>query len=164
MLRAMKDDAVDLGELDIGHLALFVGMAINDVVLADLTKQGFPALKSAHGFIVQHLLRRAHSVSELAKLLGVTQQAVSKTLKEMSAEGYVEDGESSDARVRMVALSERGHELVEASRAARRRLQNKLRKRLGEGELARVHQTLTQVLGLVGGAEAVQKRRVRPPI
>lgn len=153
---------VDLAALDVGHLALFVGMAMNRCVLDELTRQGFPALRNAHGFIVQHLLSAPRSVGELAKLLGVTQQAVSKTLKEMSAERYVEDGESCDARVRMVQLSARGRELVAASRAVRKRLQNKLKRQCGEREIARVSGVLQEALAVLGGAEAVRNRRVRP--
>lgn len=153
---------VDLAALDVGHLALFVGMAVNQQVLDELTRQGFPALRNAHGFVVQHLLSGPRSVGELAKLLGVTQQAVSKTIKEMSTEDYVEDVASGDARVRMVQLSARGREVVAASRTVRKKLQNKLKRHCGEAELARASKVLQAALAVLGGADAVRQRRVRP--
>lgn len=62
------------------------------------------------------MIRLAHDgpmgIGELARSLGLTQPAVSQTVKAMRERGFVETSAGPDARTRTVALSERGKELV----------------------------------------------------
>lgn len=160
----MVDDAeLELGQLDLTQLALFVGMAANDWVLAELARAGHQALRNSHGYLVQHLIGGPRSVGELAGLLSITQQAVSKQLAELAQSGYIENVASDDARVRRVTLSKRGQALLAASRAARKKLQARLRRALGDAALVETQRQLSNALQLLGGAEAVKKRRVKPP-
>ena len=114
--------ALILEELPLTYLAQFVGAAANERVLQELRRQGPAAVRPSHGYLIQHLLAGSRSVGELAELLGVTQQAVSKSVGELSRAGYLKSVRSDDARVRRVALSARGRECVEATRTARRAL------------------------------------------
>jgi DNA-binding MarR family transcriptional regulator len=149
--------------LPLSHLAHFVGLAANRQVLTEMRTAGFGDVRESHGFLIQHLLRGPHSVGELAGLLGVTQQAVSKSVAELTAGGYLESIAGQDARVRLVQLSERGHACVRYSRKLREKLERRLTKALG-GERARETQrALSDVLALLGGVEAVRQRRVPPP-
>ena len=63
----------------------------------------------AYGFVFQHLVDGPRSISALAERLGVTQQAASKTVAEMEAAGFLDQG----GAIRATAASRR-------SRSARR--------------------------------------------
>ncbi|QRK13847.1 winged helix DNA-binding protein [Archangium violaceum] len=151
------------GSLDLGHLALFVGMRVNDVVLEEIHAAGFTGLRYAHGFVFQHLLGGSRSISELAALLEVTQQAASKTVAELEKLGYVEETRSDDARVRRVRLSARGQAAVDKSRAVRAGLEERLRRSQGRRAVEEARKLLANVLDSLGGTEAVRARKVRLP-
>jgi DNA-binding MarR family transcriptional regulator len=150
---------VDVEGLSLSYLAQFVGTFANQRVLADMKRAGFGDLRPSHGYLVQHLLREPHSVGQLSKLLGVSQQAVSKTVAELTRAGYLETQPSGDARVRLVRLSERGHASVVASRRSRDKLERRLVERLGEKRAATLRAGLAELLQELGGTEAVRGRR-----
>jgi DNA-binding MarR family transcriptional regulator len=151
-------------DLDLGHLALFVGLAVNDAVLAALAKAGHAALRTSHGFVFQHLVDGERRIGELAERQGVTQQAISKAIAELEGLGYVErTTDATDARLRLVRLSKRGHDAVAASRRARATVEKKLVASLGAAAVAETRAHLARALDLLGGSEAVRGRRVRAP-
>jgi DNA-binding MarR family transcriptional regulator len=155
---------LDPAALDVGHLALFVGYAFADTVMATLGDAGFADLRFSHGFVVQHLIDGARTIGELAERMAVTQQGASKAVAELQALGYVERGtDDEDARVRLVRLSARGREAVAATRRARERLQRRLAARTGEKTVADARRLLARLLDELGGAESVRRRRVTAP-
>jgi len=159
----LKPISVDPRELGLSHLASFVGAFANQSVLAEMKRAGYGDLRESHGYLVQHLLRGPHSVGQLAKLLGVSQQAVSKTVAELSAAGYLEAAEGDDARVRLVQLSRRGQAAVAATRRFRERLEARLSTRLGARRAQQLQQGLLELLEELGGLAAVRERRVPNP-
>jgi DNA-binding MarR family transcriptional regulator len=163
MPRRTDAGAVRLEGLDLAYLALFVGMRVNELVLEELHAAGFEGLRHAHGYVFQHLLGGARSISELAALLEVTQQAASKTVAELKQLGYVEEAASEDARVRRMRLSARGLAAVEQGRALRAGFEERFKRAHGSRAVDDARKLLADVLGSLGGAEAVRARRVRQP-
>jgi DNA-binding MarR family transcriptional regulator len=155
-----QDFPIDVRELAVTHLAHFVGAFANQHVLSEMKRAGFGDLRESHGFLVQHLLRGPHSVGELSRLMGVSQQAVSKTVAELTRSGYLETQAGDDARVRLLRLSERGHASVLASRRIREKLERRLSDKLGAKKLAALRASLCDALQALGGTAAVQGRRV----
>ncbi len=151
---------IDPKRLSVTHLAHFVGVFANQQVLEKMTRAGFGDLRESHGYLIQHLLRGPHSVGQLSKLLGVSQQAVSKTVAELKRAGYLEIQSGSDARVRLVTLSVRGHQAVQASRRMRARLERRLLQSLGPRRAAAARVALLHLLQDLGATEAVTSRRV----
>jgi DNA-binding MarR family transcriptional regulator len=149
--------------LDLGHLALFVGLAMNDMVMQAMKRAGFESLRQSHAFVIQHLIGGPRAIGELAQLLGVTQQAVSKFIRELESASYVEAIASEDARVHRVQLSARGRACIKASRASRAQLEQNLSSKYGVTELAQAKKLLALVLDEFGGSDAVYRRGVRPP-
>lgn len=142
------------------HLAHFVGVFANRLVLVEMKRAGFGDLRESHGYLVQHLLREPHSVGQLSKLLGVSQQAVSKTVAELTRSGYLESQAGDDARVRLVSLSERGHQAVHAARRIRDRLERRLLGKLGERRASVLRAGLLDLLEELGATDSVKGRRV----
>src|SRR4051794_15821912 len=98
--------AVDPENLDLGHLALFVGYGVSEHVQRALDKAGFGDVRFSHGFVFQHLLDGERTIGELADLMQVTQQAASKVVAELEGKALVERvDDTADARIRKVRMS-----------------------------------------------------------
>jgi DNA-binding MarR family transcriptional regulator len=151
---------IETSALPLTHLAYFVGTFANRQLMADLKRAGYGDLREPHGYLFQHLLKEPCSVGELSRRLGVTQQAVSKTVAELTRAGYLESAPSDDARVRLVRLSDRGHASVLAARRLRERLEQRLTARVGKKRAEAARVVLSELLDELGGADAVRGRRV----
>jgi DNA-binding MarR family transcriptional regulator len=148
--------AVDLMDIDLATLAHLAGSAANDAILKQLHEIGHEGVRISHGYVIQHLIEGAPTVSELGELLGVTQQAASKQLLELERLGYVTRvPDSADSRIRRAQLTDRGRRLVRDSRRLRRRLDAKV----GTDE---AKQALIRLLDETGGTENVLRRRLAP--
>jgi DNA-binding MarR family transcriptional regulator len=155
--------SVELEHLDLTLASLFAGQALNEEVRRRMEARGFTGLRFGHGFLVQRLVEAPQPVGALARDLGVTQQAVSKTVTELERLGYVERRAGpGDARVRLVALTVRGLDAIEAARAARTELVAELRERLGPRRVDAAARVLREVIDLHGAGAQVRARRVRP--
>ncbi len=159
-MASKKVPSAEPEQLDLGYLALFVGLRVNELVSEHLQESGFSGLRNAHGYIFQHLLAGPVAVTELARALGVSQQAASKSVAELRELGYLEEAVASDARVRLVTLSQRGLAAIAATRAFRKKLDRNMHRRYG-AELGRLRSVLAAVLTDLGGAEAVRTRTLR---
>ncbi|QIG38107.1 MarR family transcriptional regulator [Microbacterium sp. 4R-513] len=153
---ALRPTLVDLVSL--------AGGASDAVIAKALDDAGFPGLRVRHGYVFQRLLVAPTTITDLARSLGVTQQAMSKTIAELTSLGYVEASvDSSDARRRTLALSERGREAIEAARTSRARLEKAVRTAVGDDRLAAAHQTLEALLAELGIGEQIRSRSVPDP-
>jgi DNA-binding MarR family transcriptional regulator len=155
---------LDDSQLDLGLAALFAGLAIADEVQERLAAAGHPELRFGHGFVFQHLVDGPLSVGELAERMEMSQQGASKAVAELEALGYLERRPAEeDRRVRLVELTRRGRDAIEAARSARREVMAGLGKRLGERRLNTARRTLLAALADLGRLDAVRRRRVLPP-
>ena len=161
-MKAAKPPPAEPEGLDIGYLSLFVGLRFNELVLEALHAAGFDGIRHAHGYVFQHLLGGPLKVSELGRLLGVSQQAASKSVAELMQLGYLEDAGSADARVRRVALSARAQAAIQKTRSYRAAWSRRLQKKHGPA-LDQARALLASVLEEMGGADAVRTRKVRAP-
>ncbi len=160
-----QDGPPEPAELDLGTLALFVGQACAEAVQRDLARLGFGDVRFSHGYLFQHLVSaEGRAITELARRLGVSQQAASKSIAEVERLGYVEMvRDPTDARRRIVRLTRRGRAVIMAARRARLRLERTLTREHGARALAGCKATLAAILDGLGGTEAVRQRRIRAP-
>jgi DNA-binding MarR family transcriptional regulator len=161
---AASDAPVDLGALDVGHLALFVGQAFSEAVLVALAAAGHGDLRSSHGFVIQHVIDADRTIGDLAERMQITQQGASKAVAELEALGYLERiADRDDARVRRVHLSARGREAVQITRAARDKVARQLTAKIGDAASNTCRRTLARMLEALGAAEAIRQRKVPTP-
>jgi DNA-binding MarR family transcriptional regulator len=121
-------------------------------------------VRESDGYVFQHLVPGPQPVSVLADRLAVSQQAASKAVADLERRGLVErQVDPDDARVRLVALSERGWQAVEGARAARQAIVAELAAVLGPQRWKRFERDLAEVLGHVGGLDVLLTRRLRAP-
>ena len=150
-------------EDDIGLLCMVISTGFSDAVLARLSAKGFDDTKFGHGYIVQGLLAGDTTVTELAQRLGISVQAVSKTIQEMERLGYLESlPDPADGRARRLQLSVRGQANLAESRRARAEIMRRLEKRLGKKQTREVTKALRALAAEFGGLQVLADRRVRP--
>jgi len=155
---------LDIGALDLATMSWLAGSAANDYLLAAIRSAGHPHLRISHGYVFQRLIEAPRTIGEIAEGLGVTQQAASKAVGELTSLGYLTVvPDPLDRRIRRVALSTLGQEAVSAARRARRELESRLAAEIGETALMTARSALGALLHLTGGLHAARRRRVKPP-
>ncbi|GEM_PF-544313 len=167
-------------DIDLPALVSLTGAAVDAHVLARLRESGHPGARRSHGYVIQALLAGEPAVGELAGELGVTQQAISKSVAELEALGYAERvPDARDARVRRIRLTPRGRELVDRTRAIRRELERAALAATGpdraratgraqaprpaSDDAGAARRILEALLAASGGLEAVRARRAPVP-
>ncbi|MEO7631469.1 MAG: MarR family transcriptional regulator [Mycobacteriales bacterium] len=152
----MQDD-VDIG--------ILIGLAWESFVRelhVDLAQRGFEDAGTSYGYVLRSLADRQLSISELAALLGVTSQAVTRLINEMSANGYTERRlDSRDARVSSVALTAKGRSALAAARRFHGRFERSLVKRHGPDDVITLRAVLTSAVEASPGGPA-GRRAIRP--
>ncbi len=150
--------------LDLGHLALFLGLRVNQLVLERLAEAGLTGARESHGYLIQHLIESERSITELAARMEVTQQAASKMVAELMKIEMVEVAASGeDRRAKAVRLSEHGWDVVNQTRGIRKQLHADLARDLGAKDYKRARRILLEALDKLGGLDTILSRRVRAP-
>lgn len=153
---------IDPRTLDLATLATLAGDLSTDFLLRAIRARGHTTVRTAHGYLFQHLIEGAPTVSELAELMGVTQQAASKSVVELEEFGLVaRSPDPSDSRVRRVSLTDAGTRAVADARAERAALEARLLAAVGESHLEAAKTVLTTLVDIVGGTDSIRERRVR---
>src|SRR6476660_2147147 len=112
--------------LDLGYLALFLGLRFNELVAAQLATHGFGDIRESHGYVIQHLIDAERTITELAGRMEVTQQAASKVVAELMELGAIEAVAAEDRRTKRIRLSRRGWRAVNLARQARAQIEKRL--------------------------------------
>jgi DNA-binding MarR family transcriptional regulator len=151
-------------EIDFPLASLFAGWAMADDVSARLAAAGFDDVRFADGVVFQHLVDGPIAVGALAARMGVSQQAASKSVADLERRGYVSRAaDPADGRARLVALADRGQDVVAAGRAARGAVAKELADALGPRRVESARRLLLDVVEELGADAALRSRRVRPP-
>ncbi len=147
--------------LDLSSALALLGDAVSAEVVRALRGTG---LRHSHGYIVQRLLVAPRTATQLAEELGVSQQAVSKMVRELTARGLVEIvADTGDRRRRPVQLTTAGWQAVERARSARRAIDDRIRRALGADRFDETLAALGVALEALGLAAGVRRRAVPPP-
>jgi DNA-binding MarR family transcriptional regulator len=107
----------DAQSLAFGLLA--ASRALVDGVSAGVRARGFDDVRPAEGFAFARLSFGGATITQLAEHLDVTRQAAAQLVDELMAKGYVERRpHPSDARARLIVLTEKGWACTRAAEAA----------------------------------------------
>ncbi|WP_328998851.1 MarR family transcriptional regulator [Kribbella sp. NBC_00709] len=154
----------DPAEADLSLASLFAGWALADELQRRLAAEGFADSRFADGVVFQHLVVGPVTISTLAEKLGVTQQAASKSVADLSSRGYVSRRpDPADARARIVVLTDRGQAVIAAARKHRAALDAELRRALGDDQVEEARLLLVDVINHLGASPSLRARAVRPP-
>lgn len=151
-------------DLDFVSAVSLLGPATDRWTLDALERAGLSGLRTPHGYLIQRLLVREHTVTDLATALGVSQQAVSKVAAELVADGYlVRLTDERDRRRQPLALTERGRTAVDTARLSRVELVNKLVAAVGADEIEAARGVLIACLTELGLWDDIHQRSVPMP-
>lgn len=100
-------------ELSVQIDALYHGT--NRVISAGLARRGYGDIRAAHGAVFE-LVGNGARVTDMAKRAGVTKQAIGQLVGHLETAGYVTRvPDPTDARARVVCLTERGQQAAVAA-------------------------------------------------
>lgn len=149
----------DPAQPDLGVLLALAYQAFVLDLHAALADAGFDDLGSSDGFVFRTLAEAPLTVSELAGRLAISKQGAGQVVADMERRGYVvRRRHPTDARARLVALSDRGLAALAAARAFHRRREAALVAELGERAVRSLRTGLTD---LSGGETAAGAPRLR---
>ena len=149
---------------DVYLLCVAISSVLNQEILDRVAADGYADAREAHGFLYQHLQEGPLPIGELAARLGVTQQAVSKTVIELEQLGYVRRVvDADDQRVRLVEMTDRAWGVMDVARRVRRDIDGRMRRELGERKVASLKKLLQGVAGATGAADVIRQRSLRVP-
>jgi DNA-binding MarR family transcriptional regulator len=90
-----------------------------DGVQEGLSHRGYTDIRPAHGFAFVRISAGDAHTADVAEHLGITKQAAAQLVGQLIALGYVtRQPDSSDARARLLLLTERGWACTRAAEAA----------------------------------------------
>jgi DNA-binding MarR family transcriptional regulator len=138
-------------------------MRVNELVMERAAIAGFRGVRESHGYLIQHVIESDRSITELAKRMGVTQQAASKVVAELIELGILQAVRAKDRRAKRIRLSQRGWQCVRLGRHSRNQLDKRLLAAAGKRNYEKAKSTLLTCLQALGGMGRIKSRRVRPP-
>jgi DNA-binding MarR family transcriptional regulator len=104
---------------------------------------GYGDITPAMARLFALLAPRPQGLSDLARRLGVSRQAVHKLALEAAALGYIEFIDSpDDARVKRLAFTAKGHAMVRSAEEELQRIEGRLARRMGAERLALLKELL----------------------
>lgn len=116
-----------------------------------LRAAGFDGVTQAHANVFAFARAEGVTVAELAALVHVRKQTMAQAVEQMEMLGYVERRpDPSDARARLVVLTERGSAVRPVAVAAGRRVEERWARLIGAAELEQLRVGMQRLLGLLG--------------
>ena len=116
-----------------------------DRVLQAAPRFGYHFVTPAMHRLFAHMSNKPVSISELARRLAVSRQAVHQTVGEARRRGIVKLVEDPlDARVRNVCFTEKGMQMVRSASQAVRHIETQLARRLGARDVAALRRILAK--------------------
>jgi DNA-binding MarR family transcriptional regulator len=114
---------------------------------AEFAAQGMEGLRLMHAFVLIPLIGGGRHASALAKILGVSRQAVAQVVTTLERDGYVRRiPDPGDARAKLICLTPRGRAALRTMYSTSRAVDNDWRQRLGAERHASFRETLMILL------------------
>ncbi len=127
----------------------------------ELTSIGYGDLRPAHGFVFQLLAPHGATGNELAEHLGVTKQAASQMIDFLEDHGYVTRKPlPNDKRGKLVILTQKGWDCIQAVEATFARLEGRWTEMLGPEHMNMLRADLHRLINASGNG--MKSYRLRP--
>ena len=121
--------------------------ALIDGLHEQLTVRGWPDVRPGYGYVLLAARGHASSITTISQALGVTKQAASQVVDAMVGSGYLSrEPDPTDARTKVVLLTERGHQLLAVVEEIYAELEAGWAEVIGARSVARIRADLTRVL------------------
>lgn len=141
----MKKDSEDLAARNLRQLLLQRSDWFEERVLEAAPRHGYHFVTPAMHRLFAHMSTKPVGISDLARRLAVSRQAVHQTVAEACRRGIVElVDDPSDARVRKVRFTASGMNMVRSASQAVRSVERHLEQKLGARDLATLRRILAK--------------------
>ena len=128
------------------RLLLGAARESSEAVCAGLRARGHDA-RLSHAALVTNLDEGGTRLTVLAERAGMTKQGMSALAKELEGAGYIERvADPSDARASLIVPTVRGHALIADMIEEMNLIEDEMRARLGEEEVAIVRHGLQELM------------------
>ncbi len=134
---------------NLARLVRTVERHITNQISRELQVHGYHSVSARHLQVFEHLDTEGVSIIQLAQRAGISKQAMSKMVKEVAQEGFVNViTDDRDNRVQLVNVTKKGAELiVDIRRATSRRCDELLSSNVvTKEEIAQANNTFTKLL------------------
>jgi DNA-binding MarR family transcriptional regulator len=112
----LKPDLAEQRGRNLRQLVLKASRALNDRISIQLRQAGFVSVTNAQVFLLSHIATEGSTITDIAKRMGTSKQAASKTVADLVAMGFVAVGPDVDDRRQVqVTFSPAGRELMGVS-------------------------------------------------
>jgi DNA-binding MarR family transcriptional regulator len=120
--------------------------------LSELAADGHPRIRSSHVPVFVHIDPEGTPISSLAERCGVSRQAMSMTVRDLEALGYVVTAPSaSDRRATLASLTERGARLCEDATRISTAIATRWSDELGAGAVPELRRYLRAIVSRSSG-------------
>jgi DNA-binding MarR family transcriptional regulator len=118
------------------HLLMSRSEWFEERILQEAEKHGYGFVTPSMNRLFAHMRHRPMSISDLARQLGISRQAVHQTLGEAMRHGLVEllDSES-DQRIKLVRFSDKGMQMSAIAAKSITKIEKQLESRIGKGNM-----------------------------
>lgn len=136
-----------MDDLALGRSLTLAVRLLVDEMHERLAAEGFDDLRPAFGYVLNAARTSALSASDIGALLGITKQGAAKLLAEMEAAGYiVRRNSETDARVRAVELTDRGHRALGAAERAQDAIEQRWERLSSSRDMKALRRVLAAVI------------------
>ena len=146
----MATRGVDLAKLEkkkrasVGQLLFKCARLLNEQAMARVNREaGEPVIRASHTQLFPHIDFRGVRLSELARRIGVTKQAVGQLVAELADMGVVElCADPSDGRAKLVRFTPKGARAIEHGLGVLSELEQDLERKIGRRHMRALHRAL----------------------
>jgi DNA-binding MarR family transcriptional regulator len=130
-------------KLNLRHLLMTRSDWFEERVLLEAEKHGYGFVTPSMNRLFAHMRHRPMSISELARQLGISRQAVHQTLGEAMSHGLVEllDSET-DKRIKLVRFSDKGLQMSAVAAKSIARIEKQVEARIGKADMEALRRIL----------------------
>lgn len=121
-------------------------VALNDLVINALGREGHPEIRPAHAAVFQYLDDDGTTVSALAERAQMTKQAMGELVLRLEGMGYLERvADPTDRRAKLVRPTARGRAVIVIAQREGEELERRLAALLGRERLGRLTDDLATI-------------------
>jgi DNA-binding MarR family transcriptional regulator len=133
----------------VGQLLFRAARLWNERALERLQAR-IPAIRPAHTQLLPHIDLEGTKLTDLARRVGATKQAVGELVDALEAQGLVERvPDPLDRRAKLVRFTDRGKKELVAGLELLRAMEGELAEDLGQARMKRLGQTLRRLIDLL---------------
>jgi DNA-binding MarR family transcriptional regulator len=151
-------------EPDLAIIITAANRCLADRLADAVATAGGDQMRPSFGFVLRAVAAEQPTVSRLAELLAITKQGASQLADDMVSLGYLErTSDPADRRRTHLSLSPTGQRIRARALAESHAIEDELRQRFGDTQVAHLRALLTDFIQRHGGAEEIAAQRSRAP-